>query len=59
MPIRMKNIIKGKRTKNHANCLYPVQQMELRTNVQKAIYRNFTKKTKNVLGTVHSKLPTQ
>jgi hypothetical protein len=54
-----KNKIKGNNTKNHENCLYPALQIESKTNVQNATYKNLNMKIKAVFGTGHSNDPTQ
>ena len=46
-------------TKNHETLLWPALQTESRIKVQKATYKKLRKKILDVLGTGHSKLPTQ
>ena len=58
-PKNTNNKIKGKRTKNQEICLCPALQIESKTKVQKATYKNLNKNTTEVLGTGHSKLPIQ
>jgi hypothetical protein len=43
---------KGRRTRNQETFLYPALQIELRTNVQKAMYKIFAINTIVVLGTL-------
>lgn len=54
-----KNIIKGNNTKTQERFLYPARQIAFNNQVQKAMYNPFPKNIAPVLGTPHSKGPTQ
>jgi hypothetical protein len=51
-PMPIKKLRNGRRTRNQEIRLYPALQIELRINVQKAIYNIFAIKTIDVLGTL-------